>query len=421
MNKSEILKCIKSNRNVKDYEISIVEKDSRELFYVLKHLEINRAVKTATNIINIYSIDSKGTGCSMITVTSADNNESLTKKINNALKKSKNSKNKYYPLTPKTKNIKEQDKKKYDLNAIANNVAKAIFKADVYKNGWINSTEIFVTKYCRQFINSNGVFHCSFSFKIEIECIPTWSNNNKEYELYKFYETNSIDYKKISKEINEILMLSKERAKAKLLSSVSIPSNIKVLVKNDMRDLLVENLCNQLTYKYKYSNMNQYAVKDIVSNTPFDLVLKSKIKGLANSKTFDGNGVTLHSKKIIENGFVKDLHGDLRFGSYLNIKNITGILPLCELKSKGISYSKEKHLIIETFSSPQLEESTGYWGGEVRLARYYDGKKYIPLTGFSISGNIYEDIKTIKFSKEIDSSSSYIGPKYFIFNKINIQ
>ena len=83
-------------------------------------------------------------------------------------------------------------------------------------------------------------------------------------------------------------------------------------------------------------------------------------------------------------------------------------------------YKKKPHLIIETFSAPQLESDSGYWGGEVRLARYYDGKKYIPLTGFSIAGSLYEDLKSVGFSEEEAVQSRYKGPKYMIFKGIKI-
>ena len=420
MKKSEILSCLKANKNIDDFELSIVEKDSRELFYVLKHLEINRAVKTKTIAADVYSIDKKGTGSSLVTITAADDTKSLTKKINAAASKAKSVKNKYYPLPSKTININEVSKNKEDLNDIASNVAKAIFKADIYKEGWINSTEIFVSKFNKEFINSKGIKHCVSSFKIEVECIPTWSNKKEEFELYKFYETNSINYSKITSEVSEILNLAKDRSIALKIDDVKIPKNIKVLVKNDMRDRLVENLMSEASYKSLYTKVNHYNKNDVVSKKPFDLIMKANIKGCSASRSFDSHGIALKSKKIISKGIMKANYGDARFGYYLREKNITGSLPVCEIKADGIDYKKEKHIIVETFSSPQLDESTGYWGGEVRLARYFDGKKYIPLTSFSISGNIYLDMKEMEFSKENDISSIYKGPKYFIFKNISI-
>ena len=67
-----------------------------------------------------------------------------------------------------------------------------------------------------------------------------------------------------------------------------------------------------------------------------------------------------------------------------------------------------------------MEDSSGYFGGEVRLARYFDGEKYVPLTSFTVSGNIYKSLKNVKFSNEMTTTRSYKGPKYFIFNDLDI-
>ena len=67
-----------------------------------------------------------------------------------------------------------------------------------------------------------------------------------------------------------------------------------------------------------------------------------------------------------------------------------------------------------------MESDSGYWGGEVRLARYFDGKKYIPLTGFSIAGNLYEDLRKVEFSRQEKTTSRYKGPEYLIFKGIKI-
>lgn len=420
MKKNDILKCLKANKNVSDYELTISKKDSRELFYVLDHLEINRAVKTESAAIRVYVSNRKEIGTSTVAITAADDSKSLSKKITTAVKLAKTAKNKYYPLAKKTSNIIEKAPKEKELNDIASNIAKAVFKADVYENGWINSTEIFVSSYEKEFINSNGVNHKTYSFDVEVECIPTWSNGKEEIELYKFIESNKIDHKKITEEVSEILNLAKERSEAKKIKDVDIPKDIKVLVKNDMLDTLVSNISLDLSYRSVFMKQNHYKIKDIVSNTKFDLTMKPVVDGCASSRKYDGNGITLKPKKIINKGIVTGNYGDLQFGYYLGVKDITGSLPIREIKAEGVDYSKEKHLIIETFSSPQLEENSGYWGGEVRLARYFDGEKYIPLTSFSISGSIYDDLKSVKFSKEQTKSSIYKGPKYFIFEGIKI-
>ena len=420
MKKSEILTCLKANKNISAYELSIIDKDSRELFYVLDHLEINRAVKVKTVTVKVYVNDKKSTGVSSVVVTAADDVKSLASKLSKAVSRAKSAKNPYYPLAERKENLKDLKKTKKDLNEVAMKVAKAVFKADVYKNGWINSTEIFVSNFKEEFINSNGVDHVSERFKIEVECIPTWSNKKEEFELYKFYESDKTDYKKISEEIDEILNLARARSVAKTLKDVKIADDVKVLVKNDMLEYIVSGFAQDLHYRSQFMHDNHYSKGDKVSDTPFDLTMKPVISGCSASRKFDSHGTLLSSVRLIEKGVVRNTYGDIQFGYYNKEKKISGNLPVMQLDAEGSEYRKAPHLIIENFSSPQLESDSGYWGGEVRLARYFDGKKYIPLTGFSIAGNIYEDIKNVKFSKEEAQTSRYKGPKYMIFEGIKI-
>ncbi len=420
MKKSEIIACLKANKKLSGFELSITDKDSRELFYVLDHLEINRAVKVRTVNARVYVSDGKTTGSSNIAVTAADDVKSFTDKIAKAVKRANSAKNAFYPLTEKTVNIKDVRKDRKDLNEIAMNAAKAVFKADVYRNGWINSTEIFVSYFTEDFTNSNGVDHVTNSFRIEIECIPTWSNKKEEFELYKFYESGKIDYRRITEEIDEILNLAKARSRALTLKDITLPKDLPVLVKNDMQEYIVRNIARNLNYQSFFMHENHYEKGDIISETPFDLTMKAVIPGCSESRKFDSHGTVLKAVKLVDQGKVRNIYGDIQFGHYLGEKKISGNLPVCEVKAEGVAYKKKPHLIIENFSSPQLESDSGYWGGEVRLARYFDGKKYIPLTGFSIAGSLYEDLKLVKFSNEETVNSRYKGPKYMIFKGVEI-
>jgi len=418
MKNIDIIKCLKANKEISDYELVTRSKDSRELFYVLDHVEINRAVKVTKQAIYIYVNNKETTGSSLVNVLVSDDLKSLDKKIKDAVKKAKAAKNKYYPIPSNQESINDKSVK-YDLNDIARKIGEAVFKGDIYDDGWLNSTEIFVTQTDEEFLNSKGIHHHTNHFSIEVEVIPTWKGKKEEIELYKFYETSNIDYKKITEEIKELLTNAKLRSEAKTLKDVKIPDDVKVLVKGDMLQNIVWNIKDNLSYSSTFQKTSHYNLKDKVSSN-LDLTLKPVVKGCNKSRKYDENGIVLKNIKIISNGIAKKLHGDQRFGYYLNEKNITGNIPVIEIDGERKEYSNEKHLIIENWSSPQLEDATGYWGGEVRLARYFDGEKYIPLTGFSITGDIYKDLLTVELSKENDLMSNYKGPKYFIFKGLGI-
>ena len=420
MKKTDIIKCLKANKQISDYEITIKNKESRELFYVLKHLEINRAVNIEEAAIEIYvdKKDKKGNSC--VFITAADNTKTLKTKLAAAVKKANSAMNKYYPLASKTTNIKDTQKKKLDLNKIATNIAKAVYKADTYKEGWINSCEIFVSSIRMELITSKGINHVSYKNVCQIEIIPTWKNKDEEFELLKFVQTNDFNYANITKQAKEVLLLSKYRSEAVKASSISIPKDVKILVQGDMLNDLANNFSGDATYENLYLKQNHYKVNDIISNTKFNLTLMPQVKGCIASSKYDGHGVKLSKKQIIKNGKLIDNWGGIRFGHYLGVKKPTGDIPCVVIDAPPYDYKKEKHIIVEHFSAPQLESYSGYFGGEIRLARYFDGKKYIPITSFAISGNIYDAAKNMKFSKEKTSNIDYSGPRYFIFDKLTI-
>ena len=299
MKKNDIIKVLKANKKISDYELTIINKDSRELFYVLDHLEINRAVKIDSATIKVYVADKKSVGSSMVMLTAADDEKSLAKKLNGAVIRARSARNQYYPLAEKTVNIKEERKNRQDLNLIASKVAEAVLKADHYRNGWINSTEIFVSSIKEELINSKGIDHVSDYFKIEIECIPTWSNKKEEFELYKFYQSNRIDYKQITEEITEILELAKARSQALTIKDVDLPDDLMVLVKNDMLEEIVDNFTNDLSYRNVFMKENHYSINDVLSENKFDLTMKPCINGCLSSHKYDSHGVVLKPKILI--------------------------------------------------------------------------------------------------------------------------
>ena len=218
----DLLICLlNENKNVSDYEIKKINKNARELFYVLKKLEINRAVETENISCTVYVNTDDSTGSSTINIVASDNKTSIKKKINMAVNKAKATLNKAYKLPEADKNIKKVFKKKPDLNDIALKCANAVFKADKYKEGYINSTEIFVSDITEEFISSKGIHHQVESLRINIEAIPSWKSEKEEVELYEMYERSILDEAGITKRMNEVLNNAKA---AKTCQRVSFAS-----------------------------------------------------------------------------------------------------------------------------------------------------------------------------------------------------
>ena len=102
-----LISLLNENKNVSDYEIKKINKNARELFYVLKKLEINRAVEKENISCTVYVNTDDSPGSSTINIVASDNKTSIKKKINMAVNKAKATLNKAYKLPEADKNIKK--------------------------------------------------------------------------------------------------------------------------------------------------------------------------------------------------------------------------------------------------------------------------------------------------------------------------
>ena len=107
---------------------------------------------------------------------------------------------------------------------------------------------------------------------------------------------------------------------------------------------------------------------------------------------------------------------------YLGLKP-SGLLATIVVGKGKTSYERMKkkpHLEIIALSGIQIDMYSHYIGGEVRLAVYFDGKEYHPVSGFSFSGNIEKCLSALVMSKETTVLQGYEGPKYILLKNMEI-
>ncbi len=410
---------LKENKGVSAYLINFVKANTTELFYVLDKLETNRATDYSECYVTVYHDFEQYRGSANIKISVNASDIEIKEKIEEAVFAASFVKNAYHDIPKKeeyTNNLSSNLSEK-PLNQYADKIVEAIFKADSYENGWINSTEIFLYHNNITIVNSNGVNVNFDKYRLMVEVIPTWKSEKEEFELYKSFEVSNIDYDNITKEVNEILTLAKSRSEA-----VTIPQNLncKIILVDDEVKQIFRAFVTDLSYtssflKVNLSELGKSVQGDDITGDKMDITLTPFIKGSVNSSIVDDDGVVLKDVKIIDNAIAVNNHGSYRFGYYLNVKNPTGIISNIVAKVGNKSFEdmkQEPYIYCASFSGMQLDFHSGFFGGEVRLAFYFDGKKCIPVTGFSISGNIHEAKKNLVFSSEEVTLNGYKGPKY---------
>ncbi len=424
---NKIVSLLKKQKGI-EYKVKELKTKTTELFFVRDRLETNRKTNVATYFVTVYKRFDTYMGESSFEVSPMQELDEVEDLIQRAIDRCKYVKNQPFELPEALKTFKDTSKcdlDSLDDDEVAKNVVKAVFKADNSVDGWINSVEIFINRHETRLMNSNGIDYTSHSADLFIEMIPTWVGKNEEIELYQSITTSAINYNDIYNKAKELMANAKARAVAK-----NLPKKLKkcnVILPQEEIAMIVESFVKQLSYSVSFMNMNLFKVGDQLSDGAdcdnMTITLKKAVEGTSDARLFDGDGIVLKNCNIIKDGIIKKLHGDQKYGSYLGVKKPTGAYTNAELEPGSVAYEdmlNEPYIYCVYFSSPQLEEYSSYYGGEVRLGFYFDGKDTYPVTGFSIAGNLYEDLKHFRFSKEVDTFQTFRGPKYLWIPNVNI-
>ena len=215
-----ILNHLSNHKDINAYDVRDTLNSSSQLYFVKEKLETNRFVDTETLTITLYVDHKEYRGSSSFVVTSADDETSLEYKIDSAVSKALKSCNKYYPLANKSENITAL--KTVDNNEILKTAVKEIFGANKKKNTSLNATELFADSKKVRFINSLGIDHTITKHSLFVESIPSYKDENGEYELYYASSNSDINCKGLKEEIEDALNNVVYRANAQTLKEFEV-------------------------------------------------------------------------------------------------------------------------------------------------------------------------------------------------------
>ncbi|MCR4561855.1 MAG: hypothetical protein K5694_01425 [Bacilli bacterium] len=419
----KLLRVLNKSKGVSAYKINVKETESCELFYVGKKLETNRASNVIDYEVTIYVDKDEQRGNASFTYYPYMDEKEIKEKIADAIFSAGFTLNKFYELpSPTEVEIKEPETNlnKKSFNKLIKAVEKAVFKADKYHDGYLSATEIFLYKIKSRIVNSKGVDISYLTYQGNIETIPSWRRKGEEVEVYNMSKFSSFDPKEIAKEIKEVLLLAKDRSRAKKLNVKRLPENVKIIIQDEEVEQVFRDFAMDLNYSLIYQKMNLKNVGDNlqgedVSGDKLNLKAVPNYPNAMNSCPVDDDGVVLKEVELVKDGVALNTFGPYRFGYYLGVEKPTGNLPVMVVKEgKKTLEEMERTPYIRCirFSGMQLDHHSGFIGGEVRLGIYFDGKKTYPVTGFSIAGHFDKIKGKIVYSQETATRPGYHGPKY---------
>ncbi len=413
------------------YQVREIQKNSYQLFFIKHELDMNREVDVKEYYINIFVKEMVGKsekyGKASFQLYDSMSDEEIKEKIQEQMELCKYTLKEPFEFSKKYSLKDMKTTSSFDgqtLKDAAFIAADALFEADKYDKGYINSAEIFINHDNIIYKDSNKNTYAYSREYGQIEFIVTWVEKEKEIETYKFFEFDSLDIAHIRNVANDALREAVNRIRA--VPTPIIDSKVKLLLTNEavkqyfsyfMNKARVENIYDKSSTYYK-----GYVIQKNENADKISLILEPVMKNSTKGMPFDEEGTILKKLLIIDDGVVKNVWGN-REKSQLLDYHPNGIYEnfvakLGTLKDEDLE--DEDYVEVVSFSDFTIDNITGDFCSEIRLGYYHKSQEKEPLiiTKGSVSGSINDSLETVKFSSERKQQNNFDGPKSVLIDDV---
>lgn len=396
------------------YRINDITKETAELFFVKKNLDMRRINESHSYAVTVYNDFADGEerfrGFTLVNIHPGMTDGEIAHVLRGAYYAASFVRNPFFELIDGVKEehiALESDLSEHTLAQDASIMAAALYKPDCADDAFINSAEIFVNRVDERIITSAGTDVSFTVYRVKGEFVVQ-CKQPEDVEMHHTFSYDKLEADALSAKAAEALETVRGRAKAK---GSPKSGSCTVLLSGDCVKDLLGFYAVRSSAAFVFAKYSSYQLGTDVHGGE-TVGERISLSGCA-VEPYSSEGIRMLDRKIIENGEVKLIHGGTRFSRYLGIEPVgdyekiyspNGTLSFEEMKKQGAC------LYCVSFSDFQVDEFTGRFGGEIRLAYLYDGENVSILTGGSINGSLLECQKNITFSTERYVCGDYDGP-----------
>ncbi len=418
----KILSALKQN-HISVYLINEVKKETVELFFIKKHLDMRRLKDICQYSVTVYhDFDKDGAlmrGSSTVGIQPGMSTEEVETTLKKAYFAASFVCNPFYELQAGQEEATVIMKSSLSGGSLAENAAKmteALFLEDTDTDTFLNSAELFVEKTLCRILNSEGinVSYEKHSVKGEFvaQCVIP-----QDVETYQSFSYDELDTGALQSKVRETLEMTRARAQA---NSAPAAGEYTVLLSGRYVSDIFEYYLDRSSAGMIYPKYSNYQVGcqvqgDHVTGEQLTVTLKAK-------EPYSREGIPMTDRVLLKDGILQTIHGDSRYSYYLGTEPTGNYNSLyVPGGSKTFSELKNgKYLHVVNFSDFQMDTFSGHFGGEIRLAFLCDGNTIIPVTGGSINGSLLEAQKNLVLSKDMQIEKGFEGPYAIKFEKISV-
>ena len=300
-----------------------------------------------------------------------------------------------------------------DVEAIASDFLRTIRDLPEDSRAGVNSSEVFVTRVTKRFLNSEGV-DVSDTYPVSMaEVIINARDETHEIELYRMLDSGTCDAEKVRTQLTDAMRYGKDKLVAQPTPYVQ---TMDLVLSTDAALEVYNWYIAHLNTAYKYQGYSDWEIgKPVAEDADGDHVTITARRQLPNSSAncrFDNEGAWKQDLVLMSGNVPCAFWGPRQFAQYLGLEDtfnatnfeVTGGTSGPEALRTG------EYLEVVEFSSFQVDDVSGDLAGEIRLGYLHRGGETVIVSGGSVSGNMSDAVRRIRFSKESAQYDSMLIP-----------
>lgn len=290
-----------------------------------------------------------------------------------------------------------------DVAAIAGDFLKTLEAQPYEGEALINSSEVFVTRVRRRFLNSEGVDVTDERPVSMAEIIVNARDGAHEIELYRMFRSGACDAEALREQLAEAMRVGRDKLAAQptpALGRVDLVLSTEAAV--EVYDWYLQHLNAAFLYQ-KYSDWQLgVPVTDGAEGDRVTITARRSLPNSSRNVAFDDEGGQIRDRVLLRDNVPEAFFGSRQFGSYLGLEDCVqpGNIEVAGGAQPAEALRAGDCLEVVEFSDFQVDPVSGDLAGEIRLGYLRRGGETIRVSGGSVTGSMNDLVRTIRFSAE---------------------
>lgn len=390
------------------WRINETEEETAELFFVGRELDTRRVKNVQKYEVTVFRDVEAGRGFTAVQLITSMEDGEIERELRDAYYAAQFAANPSYELTDPVQaplRAKAGELAQAPLAQSAGRMVRALFAPDTREDAFVNSAELFAVRKRVHILSSEGTDVAYTDANVNGEFVVQ-CREPEDVEMFNMFSFDTLDEQGLSDKVAEALRFVRDRARAQ---RVLRSGQYDLILSGNSVGSLLSYYVSRASAASVYAQYSTWKrgedVQGETTGERLDLTLQSSVP-------YSDEGIPMKDMHLIQDGKLLGYHGPAQFcrylrvpptGEYQRLVCANGTVPLETLKGGAC-------LWVVTFSAFQTNAMSGHFGGEIRLAYLIEDGKVTPVTGGSVSGNILEAQKDLRFSTERYTSARYDGP-----------